>query len=160
MAAKLACFLHLQPSGLCVGVQRLEVPPARALASCGEWRSSDESDFRRSRRRPLSPPIVLCVWGLFSRRCWARDAVDAGTDLTSTSLPTVRLRQTQDSELPRVARYQGVLCRRIAPWVDGSGGFEIIGQSTCGNVEEKWKGRPVPTAQQMPGAILQLQNPI
>ena len=58
------------------------------------------------------------------------------------------------SELPREARYQGVLCRRIAPWVDGSGGFEIVGSLRVAMSKKNGKGRPVSAAQQMPGAIL------
>ena len=62
MVAKLACFLHLQPPGLCVGVQRLEVPPARALASRGEWRSSDELDFSSfPPPTPVSSDCIVCM---------------------------------------------------------------------------------------------------
>ena len=99
--------------------------PACALASCGEWRNSDEFGF--SSFPPPSPVSsdCICVYGgLYSRRCWARDAVDAGTDLTSTSLPTVRLRQAQDSPCAAPAaaawrindiRAQSQVCADLVP---------------------------------------------
>ena len=47
MVAKLACFLHLQPPGLCVGVQRLEVPLRARLQAVESGEAATNTDFRR-----------------------------------------------------------------------------------------------------------------
>ena len=70
---KLACFLQLQLPGLCVSVQRQEVPLRARLQAVESGEAATNTDFRRSRRRPLSPPSVfVCMGG-----CTRADA-DAG----------------------------------------------------------------------------------
>ena len=62
MAAKLACFLHLQPPGLFVGVQRLEVPLRARLQAVESGEAATNLVFRRSRRRPLvSSNCIVCM---------------------------------------------------------------------------------------------------
>ena len=62
MVAKLACFLHLQPPGLCVGVQRLEVPLRARLQAVESGEAATNWIFVV----PAADPCLLrlyCVYG-------------------------------------------------------------------------------------------------